>query len=142
MPTGPLHHPAGTFDRAVLAARQATVAPVLVARNEAPTLAAALEPLVDLRREGLLDDLVVVNGGSSDGTVDIAEEAGARVVDAASVLGRFGPVLGKGDSMWRALAAVDVDVVAFLDADLQGRYDEYVIGLLGPLLARRDVRFV
>ena len=142
MPAGPAHHPAGSFDREVLASRQGSVAAVLVARNEAPTIAAALVPLVVLHKDGLLDRVVVIDGGSRDGTQRLATEAGAEVVDAAAVLPRFGPVLGKGDSMWRALAAVDVDVVAFLDADLVGRYDDFVIGLLGPLLVHPGARFV
>jgi glucosyl-3-phosphoglycerate synthase len=142
MPTGPAHHPAGTFDRATLAARDVSVAAVLVARDESATIGAALEPLAGLLTDGLLDDLVVIDGGSTDGTVELATGLGARVVDAASVLPRFGPVLGKGDSMWRTLAAVDTDVVAFLDADLQGAYDEFVIGLLGPLVVHRGARFV
>lgn len=142
MPVGPSHHRAGAFDEGVLAGRDASVAAVLVARNEAATIGAALRPLGDLLRRGLLDELVVIDGGSTDATIDIATAEGAEVVDAASILTRFGPVLGKGDSMWRALAAVRSDVVAFLDADLQGAYDEFVIGLFGPLLVHRDARFV
>ena len=142
MPAGPAHHPAGTFDRRTLAAREVSVAAVLVARNEAPTLPAALVPLVALRGDGFLDRVVVIDGGSTDGTQELAAEAGAEVVAAASVLPQFGPVLGKGDSMWRALAGVDADVFAFLDADLVGRYDELVIGLVGPLLVHPGARFV
>lgn len=142
MPAGPSHHPAGSFDRSMLTTRGETVAAVLVARNEEPTIGAALAPLGEFLREGLIDDLAVIDGGSTDGTKEIAEREGARVIDAAAVLPRFGPVLGKGDSMWRSLAAVDTEIVAFLDSDLQGRYDEFVIGLLGPLLTHRGARFV
>ncbi|MEO6317392.1 MAG: glycosyltransferase [Acidimicrobiales bacterium] len=132
----------GAFDEGTLAGRTSTVAAVLVARNEATTIARALAPLQPLRARGLLDRLVVVDGGSVDGTADLAEAAGAEVLDAASVLPELGPVLGKGDSIWRTVVAVEADVLAFLDADLIGRYDEYVLGLLGPLLVDPDVRFV
>lgn len=142
MPVGPAHHPAGSFDRSVLEARQGTVAAVLVARDEAKAVADAVLPLRALVDVGLLDRVVVVDGGSTDGTAAIAADEGAEVIDVAAVLPRFGPVLGKGDSMWRALAAVDADVVAFLDADLQGRYDEFLLGLVGPLLRYPGARLV
>ncbi|MET0729519.1 MAG: glycosyltransferase [Acidimicrobiales bacterium] len=139
------HHrcfPRGTFDERTLVERSATVAAVLVARNEEPTVAEALAPLRPLLERGLLDRLIVVDGGSDDATKAHAEAAGAEVLHAAEVLPEMGPVLGKGDSIWRAVAAVDADVLAFLDADLIGAYDEYVIGLVGPLLTDPDVRFV
>ncbi len=132
----------GAFSEATLAERASTVAAVLVARNEATTIARALAPMRPLLERGLLDRLVVVDGGSDDGTVGLAESAGAEVLDAASVLPELGPVLGKGDSIWRTVVAVEADVLAFLDADLIGHYDEYVIGLLGPLLVDPAVRFV
>lgn len=138
----PVHVPAGTYDDSVLAGRDATVAAVLVARNEAPTIEAALAPLVERLRAGLLDQVVVFDGGSTDGTQDLATEAGAEVVDGASVLAEFGPVLGKGDSMWRTLYAVRSDIVAYLDADLIAEYDVLVRGLVGPLLTRPGTKFV
>ena len=138
----PHRFPRRAFDETTLAERTSTVAAVLVARNEAVTIARALEPLHALRERRLVDRLVVVDGGSDDDTVALAAAAGAEVIDAASVRPELGPVLGKGDSIWRTLVAVDVDILAFLDADLVGRYDEYVIGLLGPLLTDADVRFV
>ena len=53
-----------------------------------------------------------------------------------------GPVLGKGDAMWRALAAVTGDVVAYIDADTRDFDARFVNGLVGPLLTDPALRFV
>lgn len=131
------------FDERTLAERTSTVAAVLVARDEEPTIAEALSRLRPLRERGLLDRLIVADGGSTDDTRRCAVEAGAEVIDVGQILvDEVGPLLGKGDSIWRTVVAVDADILAFLDADLIGTYDEYVIGLLGPLLTDPTVRFV
>ena len=53
-----------------------------------------------------------------------------------------GPVQGKGDAMWRALAAVTGDVVAFMDADTRDFHPRFVNGLVGPLMTDPALRFV
>jgi glycosyltransferase involved in cell wall biosynthesis len=54
------------------------VSACLIVRNEAPNLAACVEPW-----RFLVDDLVVVDTGSEDGTKDVARALGARVFDFA-----------------------------------------------------------
>jgi glucosyl-3-phosphoglycerate synthase len=90
----------------------------------------------------LVDDIVVMDSDSTDGTAGTAAAAGARVVAAGSVLPQFGPPAGKGDAMWRSLAVTEADVVAFVDADLERFRPEVVCGLLGPLLCDRSVHLV
>ena len=48
----------------------------------------------------------------------------------------FGPVLGKGDAMWRALAAVRGELVVYLDSDTRDFSPHFAPGMLGPLLLR------
>ena len=60
--------------------------------------------------------------------------AGARVAAQDDLLPEYGPALGKGDAMWRALSATRGDVVAFLDADTADPAAAHLLGLLGPLL--------
>ncbi|MEZ5115952.1 MAG: glucosyl-3-phosphoglycerate synthase [Candidatus Nanopelagicales bacterium] len=90
----------------------------------------------------LVDDLVVVDSGSSDRTGAVAAQAGARVVHRDEVLPGIPAVAGKGDTMWRGLAATTADVVVFVDADLRSFTPAYVTGLLGPLLADPGVALV
>ncbi len=53
-----------------------------------------------------------------------------------------GPVLGKGDAMWRALSVLDGELVCFLDADTEGFSAHFATGLLGPLVCEPGVSFV
>jgi glucosyl-3-phosphoglycerate synthase len=90
----------------------------------------------------LVDELVVVDSGSTDRTAEVARAAGARVVARDEVLPDLPAISGKGESMWRSLAATTGDVLVFVDADLQSFTPDYVTGLLGPLLTDDDVHLV
>ncbi|MCP3798623.1 glucosyl-3-phosphoglycerate synthase [Allokutzneria sp. A3M-2-11 16] len=113
---------------------------VLPALDEEATVGAIVTALVPLR--GLVDELVVVDSGSTDRTVEIAAAAGARVVRREDVLPDLPPVPGKGEVLWRSLAATSGDLVVFLDSDLVDFDPGFVVALLGPLLTRPDVHLV
>jgi glucosyl-3-phosphoglycerate synthase len=123
------------------AARTASVSVCLPARNEERTIGAILQQLAPLRERGLIDQLVVVDN-SSDGTAEIARGFGADVYDQELLAPEHGPVLGKGDAMWRALPILTGDVVCFLDADSEQFGAHYACGLLGPLLCDPGISFV
>ncbi len=80
----------------------------------------------------------MVVDGSSDGTAEVARSCGAEVYDQRELIPEPGPVLGKGDAMWRALRVLRGEIVCFLDADSEGLGAHYVCGLLGPLLCERS----
>jgi glucosyl-3-phosphoglycerate synthase len=102
--------------------------------DEAETIGAIAGELVALRERGAVDQVVVVDGGSRDGTASIAARAGAEVYRQADLLPEFGPVLGKGDGMWRALSVLFGDVVVFVDGDSSDFGPHFVCGLAGPIL--------
>jgi glucosyl-3-phosphoglycerate synthase len=132
----------GAFPAERLAAeRQVTVSVCLPARNEERTIGAILERLVPLRECGAVDQIVVVDH-SSDGTAQIARAFGVEVHDQAALLPELGPVLGKGDAMWRALQILTGEVVCFLDADSERFGTHFGCGLLGPLLCGHGISFV
>jgi glucosyl-3-phosphoglycerate synthase len=121
-----------------------SVSVVLPARNEASTVGGIVSML---RRDlvdyvGLVDEVVVIDSGSDDATVPVAEAAGARVVRQRDALASRGDVPGKGEALWKSLAVTSGDVVVFVDADLRSFGPAYVVGLLGPLLADPQVHFV
>jgi glucosyl-3-phosphoglycerate synthase len=123
------------------AQREATVSICLPARDEARTIGTILERLVPLREAGAVDQIVVVDR-STDGTAAIARRLGVEVHEQESLRPELGPVLGKGDALWRALHVLTGDVVCFLDADSEQFGDHFARGLLGPLLCLREISFV
>jgi glucosyl-3-phosphoglycerate synthase len=130
------------FPVARLAAqREATVSICLPARNEARTIGAILEQLVPLRAAGVVDEIVVVDH-STDGTGQIARGLGAEVHDQEELMPELGPVLGKGDAMWRALPVLKGEVICFLDADSERFGAHFACGVLGPLLCAPEISLV
>jgi glucosyl-3-phosphoglycerate synthase len=118
-----------------------TVSVVLPALNEAATVGAviaSIRPHVGT----LVDELVVVDSGSTDRTVAAATDAGARVVRHTEVLSELEPLPGKGEVLWRSLAATTGDLLVFVDSDLVDPSPDFVPALLGPLLAEPDVALV
>ena len=93
-------------------------------------------------RQPLVDELVVMDSGSTDATVEVAEAAGATVVRREDVLSDLAPRPGKGEVLWRSLAATSGDVIAFVDSDLRDFSPAFVTGLLGPLLTDDSLHFV
>jgi glucosyl-3-phosphoglycerate synthase len=118
-----------------------TVSVCLPARNEAPTIGPILEALGQLRAQGIVDQVVVVDH-STDGTAQIARDLGAEVHDQEALWPEHGPVLGKGDAMWRALRVLRGEIVCFLDADSEQFGAHFVRGLIGPLLCEPRISFV
>lgn len=135
-------------DRLLAAKGDTRVSVVLPALNEETTVGRIVEAVHHGLGAGaapgrrLVDELVVVDSGSTDRTAEVAARAGARVVTRESVLPDIPVVPGKGEAMWRSLAATDGDVVVFVDADLQSFTPTYVTGLLGPLLTDDTVSLV
>ena len=123
------------------AERSSTVSVCLPARNEARTIGPILEQLMPLQELGIVDQVVVVDR-SSDGTAEIARELGAEVHDQDGLMPELGPVLGKGDAMWRALPVLTGEVICFLDADSERFGAHFACGVLGPVLCGSGISFV
>jgi glucosyl-3-phosphoglycerate synthase len=121
-----------------------SVSVVLPARNEQATVGALVSDISARWMDGvpLVDELVVVDSDSTDDTAAVARAAGADVVRSADVLPAYGSRPGKGEALWKSLAATSGDLVVFLDADLLGDVGHYVPGLLRPLLTDPQVVYV
>ncbi|MFJ2937505.1 glucosyl-3-phosphoglycerate synthase [Streptomyces sp. NPDC087219] len=133
------------LERILAAKRNTKVSVVLPALNEEATVG---DIVAVIRRElmseavPLVDELVVIDSGSSDRTAEVAAAAGARVVARDAILPRIPAVPGKGEVLWRSLMVTTGDVVCFIDADLRDFSADFVSGIVGPLLTDPDVDFV
>lgn len=111
----------------------------LPARDEAGTIG---DIVARIAGHPLVDEVLVIDDHSTDRTGAAAEEAGARVVKAETVLAEHGSGPGKGQALWKAVAASTGELVAFCDADVRDFDERFVVGLLGPLLVDPEVAFV
>jgi glucosyl-3-phosphoglycerate synthase len=136
--------PAWTAEELVAAKAGRRVSVVLPALDEEETVGAIVTAILPLTvgAAPLVDELVVVDSGSTDRTVERATAAGARVVRRADVLPELEPLPGKGEVLWRSLAATDGDVICFLDSDLVDFDAAFVPALIGPLLVEPGVAMV
>jgi len=133
------HYDWRCFDVAHLVRAKADrrVSVCIPARDEQATVGEVVRIIHDelMADKGLVDELVVVDDGSTDATSEEAANAGARVV----TLLQPG---GKGEAMWQGLQATSGDVVAYCDADIYNFAPRFVVGLLGPLLTNSSVALV
>jgi glucosyl-3-phosphoglycerate synthase len=137
-----------TFDHAqfetkdLLRNKRETVTVCIPTKEAGETIAATVRAVDQLRELGLVDQLLVIDADSADGTATLAAEAGAKVHQEAELLPDAGPVEGKGDAMWRALSVATGDIVVYVDGDVRDFGAHYVTGLLGPLLGTSRTDFV
>lgn len=129
------------FNRERLAERKGerTVSVCIPARDEVATIGAVVATVSELSDRSsarLVDEVLVVDDGSSDGTAAAARASGATVI--ANPAG----VAGKGQAMRTALDASTGDLVVFMDADVTNFGAHFVTGLLGPLLVDETIRLV
>lgn len=120
----------------------ATVSLVLPARNVAQTIGPILHQVKSLNeRSGLVDQVVVVDADSADGTAAIAQNCGAEVYSENELMPEYGAARGKGDAMWRSLSVARGDIVMFADSDTKHFGEHFIYGVLGPLLTMPGLSF-
>jgi len=122
----------------------------LPARNEEETVGS----IVDTIRRSLMtdpltgspgylvDEVIVMDDSSTDDTAGAARRAGAEVIAVSEMLPECGPGLGKGNVLWKSVAACTGDIIVWIDADLTSFHSGFVAGLLGPLLADPQIAMV
>lgn len=129
---------------AIKRGRNLTVSVCIPTLNEAETIRPIVrsirEELMD--RHGLVDELWVIDSGSTDGTREIAAEAGATVCLAAEIQPGGTAFRGKGENLWKALQVATGDLVCFVDGDIANFTPHFVAGLLGPLLIDPEIEYV
>ena len=95
-----------------------------------------------VNRYRLLDEVAVIDSGSTDRTCEVATEYGADVYVARDILPEMGDVRGKGENLWKAIHQLKGDVIVYVDADIKNIHARFVYGLVAPLLLDPEVRYV
>jgi len=134
------HHAEFPAER-IAARRECGISVCLPARDEERTIGPIVAKLMPLVDRGTIDQVVVVDE-SADGTGEIARRLGAEVHRQSDLLPELGPVLGKGDAMWRSLSVLDGEIVCFLDADSENFSEHFACGLIGPLIENPELSFI
>ncbi|HYV59167.1 MAG TPA: glucosyl-3-phosphoglycerate synthase [Acidimicrobiia bacterium] len=121
-----------------------TVSVCLPARDEEATVgrvvATVRRDLVE--RLQVVDEIVVMDDGSTDATGDAARVAGAHVYRVDELLPELPPGIGKGNAMWKSLYVCQGDLLCWVDADIRNFRADFVTRLLAPLLTDLDVGMV
>lgn len=141
------HH--GDFGNlsALVAAKEAAglrVSLCIPTLNEEGTIARVVsvlrEALVD--KVPLLDELVVIDSGSTDRTRALAADAGAEVILATDILPFQAQRTGKGENLWKAVHHLTGDILCFVDGDIGNIHPRFVYGTVGPLLMHPEIGYV
>lgn len=111
--------------------------------NEEKTIAKEIVILKSelMARRPLIDEIVVVDSGSTDNTLEVAAAYGADVYSAAEILPHLEPFRGKGENLWKALYITRGDIIVYLDADIKNIHHRFAYGLIGPLLMSDTIKY-
>jgi len=93
-------------------------------------------------RYPLLDEIAVVDSGSTDRTCEIAASFGADVYIASDHLAECGSHRGKGENLWKALYLLRGDIIVYVDTDIKNIHPRFVYGLVGPLIQDPEIQYV
>jgi glucosyl-3-phosphoglycerate synthase len=112
--------------------------------NEEKTIGLEVELM---RRElvekfSLLDEIVVIDSGSTDGTERVSREAGADFYRSEDILPTYRAYKGKGENLWKSLYVLKGDIICWIDADITNIHPRFVRGLIGPLLTHPHLSYV
>ncbi|MHB8895259.1 MAG: glucosyl-3-phosphoglycerate synthase [Candidatus Geothermincolia bacterium] len=124
--------------------RGSSISVCLPTMNVAPTLGKILRTFREemVERHPLIDQLCIIDSRSTDGTLDIAAAEGAEIFFDDEILPGMPPASGKGEALWKSIFALDGDIIAWVDSDIENIHPRFVYGLVGPLLADASIGYV
>ncbi len=94
-----------------------------------------------MTRYPLVDELIVIDSGSTDNTAEIAASFGADVHIANEILPHLEQFKGKGENLWKALYITKGDIIVYIDADIKNIHHRFAYGLIGPLLLYDNIKY-
>ena len=118
-----------------------TISTCVLTKECATTIESTVKTLINLKDNKLIDQIVVIDSASLDGTANIVKNLNVEIYDENNLLEQFGPNLGKGDAMWRSQKVLTGEIIVFLDGDLEDFSERHVLGVIGPLLLDKKIQF-
>ncbi|MBI4301724.1 MAG: glucosyl-3-phosphoglycerate synthase [Chloroflexi bacterium] len=121
-----------------------TISLCLPSFNEEETIGPLIRLLKEelMQRQPLLDEIALMDGGSTDGTVDIARQEGIPAYYQRVILPEYGSHLGKGEALWKSLFMLKGDILAWVDTDIRNVHPKFVYMVVGPLLKEERIQLV
>ena len=95
-----------------------------------------------MQRYPLLDEIAVIDSGSTDRTREVAAAFGADVYLASGILPDMGERRGKGENLWKAIYQLTGDVIVYIDADIKNIHPRFAYGLVAPLIYHPNIKYV
>jgi glucosyl-3-phosphoglycerate synthase len=121
-----------------------TISLGLPALNEEATVGNILRMIQRtlVKQAPLVDELVLIDSMSTDRTVEIAQALGVMVYRHPDILPQYGSYRGKGEALWKSLAVLKGDLIAWVDTDIENFHPRFVYGILGPLIREPRLMYV
>ncbi len=93
-------------------------------------------------RYPLIDEIAIIDSGSSDNTLNVAQSFGADTYLASDILPGLPPKKGKGENLWKAIYQLEGDIIIYVDADIKNIHPRFAYGLVAPLIYRKEIKYV
>ncbi len=141
------HHSAFSDIKKLVALKEkrgVTISVCFPTLNEEETIGKELKTIRSelVNKFPLVDEMAVVDSGSTDRTREIAKKEGATVFEAADYLKDLGVWYGKGENLWKSIFLLKGDIIVWVDSDIRNIHPRFVYGLVGPLLTNSRIGYV
>ncbi|MGF1529930.1 MAG: glucosyl-3-phosphoglycerate synthase [Puniceicoccaceae bacterium] len=95
-----------------------------------------------MERYPLIDEIAVIDSGSTDQTREVAAAFGAEVYLSSEILPEMGFKRGKGENLWKAIYQLQGDIICYVDADIKNIHPRFCYGLVAPLIHHDSIHYV
>jgi glycosyltransferase involved in cell wall biosynthesis len=121
-----------------------TISVILPTLNVAHTLYGIIQTLQKrmVEQVPLIDEIILIDSGSTDQTCKIAENLGVPVFNHHEILPVYGARAGKGEALWKSLYVTRGDILVWVDTDVFEMHPRFIYGLIGPLLMYNRLKFI